>query len=293
MAVKVGSSREGWAVSGGDPRRGRRDNGLEAAGYVAAGDVDPRVGEHLLDVLALEGIAAYLHPAADLNPVTRTTLLPQRPTDRLFVDREHLDTARTYLAQLAEDAAADSDSDLGGIEDEEYDAGDASDVDDAWRAIVAGFDADTAPTWPSSEDVASPPEPGARRTRRVVGGEPTRRTRAERWRPTGTGTPARQSDEDSLLDGLDTFGADLPDEPEEGFSPPAPPPLPRPSLPTVLAVIGVVGGLIIFLRPGLLPFGTQASLFLGFAALISGFITLVWRLRHDEDDIDHDDGAVV
>ena len=71
----------------GGARRGRRDNGLDAADYAAAGDVDPRVGEHLLDVLAAGGIAAYLQPSADLNPIMRTTTLPARPTDRLYVDR--------------------------------------------------------------------------------------------------------------------------------------------------------------------------------------------------------------
>src|SRR5205085_2454875 len=44
-----GDARRGAVTSGG-PRRGRRDNGLIAAVYAAAGDVDPRVGEHLLDV---------------------------------------------------------------------------------------------------------------------------------------------------------------------------------------------------------------------------------------------------
>ena len=58
-------------MSVGDARHGRRDNGLVAAEYAAAGDVDPRVGEHLLDVLALDGIAAYLRPSTDLHPVTR------------------------------------------------------------------------------------------------------------------------------------------------------------------------------------------------------------------------------
>ena len=53
----------GW-VSAGGARRGRRDNGLDAADYAVAGDVDPRVGEHLLDVLAAGGIAAYLQPSA-------------------------------------------------------------------------------------------------------------------------------------------------------------------------------------------------------------------------------------
>src|SRR5688572_21026660 len=88
---------EGVAVTGGDARRGRRDNGLVAADYAVAGDVDPRVGEHLLDVLGLDGIAAYLRPSTDLNPITRSSTLPDRPTDRLYVDRVHLDTAQAYL----------------------------------------------------------------------------------------------------------------------------------------------------------------------------------------------------
>src|SRR5262249_31360048 len=86
------------AVTSGDAKRGRRDNGLSAAHYAAAGDVDPRVGEHLLDVLAVDGIAAYLRPSADVNPLTRSSVLHSRPTDRLYVDQVHLSTARDYLA---------------------------------------------------------------------------------------------------------------------------------------------------------------------------------------------------
>jgi hypothetical protein len=93
-------------MTSGPHRRGRRDNGLEASAYAAAADVDPRVGEHLLDVLGLAGIAAYLQPAADLHPVTRTTMLPNRPTDRLFVDRDHLAEARGFLDQLRSDETA-------------------------------------------------------------------------------------------------------------------------------------------------------------------------------------------
>ncbi len=93
-------------MSGGAARRGRRDNGLEAVEYAAAADVDPRVGEHLLDVLALAGIAAYLQPTADLHPVTRTTTLPSRPTDRLYVDRRQLGEARGYVSRLGADKPA-------------------------------------------------------------------------------------------------------------------------------------------------------------------------------------------
>jgi hypothetical protein len=97
------------------------------------------------------------------------------------------------------------------------------------------------------------------------------------------------------LDGLDTFGANLPDEGDEIFTPPVAPPIPRPSMPTVLAVIGVIGGLIVFLKPELLSFLNESlAMFLGFAAIVSGFGTLVWRLRPgDDEDIDPDDGAKV
>ena len=87
-------------MSAGGARRGRRDNGLDASEYAVAGDVDPRVGEHLLDVLAAGGIAAYLQPSADLNPITRTTTVPARPVDRLYVDRSHLTTATSAACQF-------------------------------------------------------------------------------------------------------------------------------------------------------------------------------------------------
>jgi len=249
-------------VSAGDPRHGRRDNGLTASEYAAAGDVDPRVGEHLLDVLALDGIAAYLRPTTDLNPVTRSSSLPGRPTDRLYVDRSHLATAREYMKQLAEEAPPPADPD----------------VDEAWAQIVAGFDADTPSPrrpWPAAEDVSE-----------------ERPHRLPTHRPRTTPRPTADEDEPSLLDGLDTFGADLPDEEDERFVPPTPPPLPRPSLPAVLGVIGIIGGIAVFLRPDLLPIGAGSAMVLGFAACLAGAVTLVWRLRSGDDD-DPDDGARV
>lgn len=324
-------------MTGGEARRGRRDNGLTAAHYSAAGDVDPRVGEHLLDVLALNGIAAYLRPSADINPLTRSSVLPNRPTDRLYVDQAHLDTAREYLARLAADAADDV------IPEDDH----ATD-DDVWAEIVAAYESEPQErSWPEAEDLGEarpatavqpdrepddPPlargdetaieptgsgptgsglftptdgtEPPAHRDR------PIPRAGASGWKETGaTGReptlpePVRDStwdthsydaDSPSLLDGLDTFGADLADE--EGYTPPAPPPIPRPSLPTALGLIGVVGGLIVFLKPSLLPIEDGAAMILGFSVLVAGFVTLVWRLRpgDDEDeDTDPDDGARV
>jgi hypothetical protein len=89
------------------PRRGkgRRDNGLDAALWSPVSDVDPRVGEHLLDVLEAAGIAAYLEPATDIEPYTRTVSLPSPPSDRLFVDRARRTEARTLLDQHAEPPA--------------------------------------------------------------------------------------------------------------------------------------------------------------------------------------------
>ena len=301
-------------MTAGDARHGRRDNGLVAAEYASAGDVDPRVGEHLLDVLALDGIAAYLRPTTDMHPVTRSSTLPGRPTDRLYVDRQYLATARGHLARLAADAdapdgpattgpasagrvaggpdnpAARGPGDGGTGASADSAAGGSAGGDDleaAWAQIMAGYDAEVdAPrrSWPSAEEVADSPSDG-------TGTSPG-------WAPARGGgmlPRAAPADQPSLLDGLDTFGADLPDSDEdnEGYTPPAPPPLPRPSLPSALGVVGVVGGLIVFLRPDLLPVDEGVALLVGFAAIVAGFVTLVWRLRPGDDGDDPDDGARV
>lgn len=265
----------------GGARRGRRDNGLEAAEYVAAGDVDPRVGEHLLDVLAAAGIAAYLQPSADLNPVTRTTTVPSRPTDRLYVDRAHLDTARAYIAQLADETP-----------DAAPTTGD-SDVEKRWQEIVAGYHAgpvgDTPP-WPEAEDIGPeaedvPPETPVPRPAHDVPPRRQESVGASQW---------RAPDQPSLLDGLDTFGADLPDEPEEGYTPPPPPPLPRLSTYAIAALLAIVVGFVLFLFPGLLPVERGFATLVGFTGIIGGFVTLIWRMRPgDDDEYDPDDGARV
>src|SRR5262245_25839991 len=159
----------------------RRDNGLVAAEYAPAGDVDPRVGEHLLDVLALDGIAAYLRPSSDLHPVTRTATLPNRPTDRLYVDRVHLAQARDYLARLAADAKAQEQTGARGAAE-----------DEVWSQIVAGFAAEAVPPvrpWPAAEDL---PEPAP------AGPDPAAVTDE---RPTITVHPAGDDEPASLLDG--------------------------------------------------------------------------------------------
>jgi hypothetical protein len=70
--------------------RGRRDNGLDSEAYAPVADVDPRLADHLLDVLGLREVPAYVEPTSD--PVT---------ADRLFVAADQTAAAQQVLADLA------------------------------------------------------------------------------------------------------------------------------------------------------------------------------------------------
>nr|WP_296073495.1 DUF308 domain-containing protein [uncultured Actinoplanes sp.] len=266
-------------MTAGGARRGRRDNGLDAADYAVAGDVDPRVGEHLLDVLAAGGIAAYLQPTADLNPILRATTLPARPTDRLYVDRTRLDAAREQLHKVTGGAPPTPPPDPTA----------EPDIEAEWAKIVAGFHTDIDPTtapWPATENIDTKPEPP-----RTTGPQS----------PDGVAYHRRRTDqplpEPSLLDGLDTFGgadATAEDEEEERYVPPPPPPLPRISKYAVIGVLAVIAGFLLFLFPQVIPIDQDYVTLIGFAAIVTGAVMLVWRLRSgDDDEDDYDDGAVV
>ncbi|MEV1147395.1 DUF308 domain-containing protein, partial [Micromonospora sp. NPDC049799] len=153
--------------------------------------------------------------------------------------------------------------------------------------------------WPAAEDVDDPGPTGG--VGRTGGEDPTGPTATDvrrlPWAADVSGiTVGRgRQDEPSLLDGLDTFGADLPDDDEEeGYTPPPPPPLPRFSKYAVLGVLGIVVGFVLFLFPDVLPADRAVVTLLGFTGILAGFVTLIWRLRPgDEDDRDPHDGAVV
>jgi hypothetical protein len=125
--------------------RGRRDNGLEAALWAPVQDVDPRVGEHLLDLLASAGIAAYLEPATDVGPYTRTVFLPSPPSDRLFVDRARRADARELLAQHGDGLPGPV---------PERPAPTADDLE--FARIVAAFEAEHGPAATGPDDVPEP-----------------------------------------------------------------------------------------------------------------------------------------
>jgi hypothetical protein len=135
--------------------RGRRDNGLDAALWSPLRDVDPRVGEHLLDVLYDAGIAAYLEPAADIAPYTRTVFLPSPPTDRLFVDRARRAEAGTLVDAQADEHARPVPERARLRRDLDEDA--------EWARIVAAFEAEhghmTVEDSPAEAPLPPPPPP--------------------------------------------------------------------------------------------------------------------------------------
>jgi hypothetical protein len=258
-------------VSAAERRRGRRDNGLDASDWRAIDDLDPRVSEEVLAALGDRGIAAYVQPAVDVDPITRSATVPSRPSDRLYVDRQQVQAARDCLR---------------GVLDRSPPA--TADIDAAFAGIVADFHRSdpTASPWPALEDAPRDREPAP---------EPEPEPPLERTRP----VDARHLTESSLLDALDTFGTDLPDaeEPPETFVPPPPPPLPRLSRQAVLGTLAIVVGLVLLLgQPDLLPLDSTTMILLGFAMVLGGAVALILRLRPDPDEDEDpptDDGAQV
>lgn len=244
-------------MAAAERRRGRRDNGLDATDWRALEDLDPRVSEHVLDLLAVQGIAAYVQPAVDVDPLTRSATLPNPPRDRLYVDRQHLSAAKDSLRRFLQASGGQAVSERAPV-----------DVDTAFADIVAHLDDPAA-----VDEVAQEPQ------------------------PTGP-VDGRHVTEPSLLDALDTFGADLPDEePQEKFVPPPPPPLPRMSGQTLLGSLAVVAGLVmVVVRPDFLPLDGSSTMLLGFATMLGGATVLITRLRpgtDPEEESHPDDGAQV
>jgi hypothetical protein len=236
--------------------RGRRDNGLDAVLWSPLRDVDPRVGEHLLDVLQAVGIAAYLEPSADVGEYTRTVFLPSPPLDRLFVDRSRRAEARGVVdenaplgadADAPEQAAPEAATARRDIHERDIHERDI-DEDAEWARIVASFE-------------------------------------EEHGRPVVTGelsdAPPPAPHEPAVLD-----------RPDEHYEPPPPPPLPVPAPTSLYALLLIAGGLLLVGAPGVLGLSTDLGLVLGVAAIAGGVAMFVSRMRDRSMD-DGDDGAIV
>ncbi|MCZ2807183.1 hypothetical protein O2W18_18900 [Modestobacter sp. VKM Ac-2983] len=136
--------------------RGRRDNGLDATLWHPLRDVDPRVGEHLLDLLAAAGIAAYLEPATDVQPYTRSVSFPSPPSDRLFVDRARRTEAAAVVDPHTDEPAAPRPMPARSER--------ATDEDAEFARIVAAFEAEHGRNVVAAEPRDDPPPPPAERS---------------------------------------------------------------------------------------------------------------------------------
>jgi hypothetical protein len=126
--------------------RGRRDNGLDSEKFSPVADVDPRLADHLLDVLGLREVPAYVEPAPANSPAL---------ADRLYVASHQTAEAREVLAALASELGIEvaRDGHVFTERSRPIDPLEGVDTDAEFAAIVAGmedlsrpmFDADASP----------------------------------------------------------------------------------------------------------------------------------------------------
>jgi len=266
-------------MSGGS-RRGRRDNGLDASSFVPLRDVDPRVGEHLLDLLRDAGIAAYLEPTSDVDSYTRAVSLPSPPSDRLWVDKSARPDAHSLIVEHADDDvlhAAPTPTRRSG-----KDEVDGLDEERLWAQIVADYDrASVAPVppWPVNEDNDQDPGRSGSSAAPEVNDDDDRRLRTA-----GDGPRTRREE-----------AADhRRDNPDDHYLPPPPPPVPQLQAATLYALVLIAAGAMFLVAPGVLDLGADASLVLGVLGIVAGVGMLVYRMRERPPfDEGPDDGAVV
>ncbi|HTR71334.1 MAG TPA: hypothetical protein VMH41_14050 [Mycobacteriales bacterium] len=196
------------AEYGSGPRSGARDNGLRCAGYVAVGDLDPRIADALLDRLRDEGIAAYVLPAPGERGGYLELRLPDRPTDRLFADTTYAERAREVLQNEADTAAGHTATEAEATTpptESPRPADTEIDFDAAWKEVLgslqSGAPAGEGP-WPASEEV---------------------------------------SQSSAVLDELEVDDPAL----EDHFVPPPPPPLPRLRKVTIIGWLAIAFGIVL------------------------------------------------
>lgn len=135
---------------GQGPRSGARDNGLRCAGYVAIGDLDPRVADALLETLRAEGIAAYVAPTPGARGGYLEVRLPSQLTDRLYADSERANRAGELLAKTPRDdpAQATEVAAVAGSTEPEID------FESAWQQLLGSLQSQPGsptPQWPAGD----------------------------------------------------------------------------------------------------------------------------------------------
>lgn len=249
-----------------------RGNGLRAEIYSRLSDLDPRVADAMLEQLRESGIAAYVVPVGHEVSDEWASRLPDSPTDRLYVDADFVDSARTMLR------AHQPEAERGPGQNGARVPLDQEDEDRAWREIVAAFNSeptDPVSPWPAIEDL----DDEATEPRRDREADPDEESRGD--------SPPRPGPRDWVV-----REAELD---EDHYVPPLPPRAPRPDPVTVGSWLSLFGG------PGYLLLATVAgwrippwAAFLAVAAFIGGFVVLVVRMNDDPPtDSGPDDGAIV
>lgn len=242
-----------------------RDNGLRAEAYIPLADLDPRLADAMLEVLRDSGIAAYAVPAGSEVSGHLGTHMPERPTDRLYVDAAATDPAWEVLR-----------ANLPSMDVEREGSGrDLSpgprDEDEVWQNLVAAYHrepSDPVPPWPASEDIDH----------------------------TDAGESAGEDSADprDLPVSQERKASEQPSD-DEHFVPPPPPPVPRPDPVTTTSWLCLFGGPTYLLLSTMVGWPIPGwAAFVAVAAFIGGFVALVVRMGDEPPpDSGPDDGAVV
>jgi len=284
-----------------------RDNGFVARHYLPLADLDPRLAEAMLEVLRGESIAAYVEPSTGRLGGYLEVHLPDRPHDRLWVDREHRDRAAALLSQHTETAplpplpADEAATDPPAADTTAADDVASSSFEDAWAELVANYDAPGqasgeagVPPWPVAEDVLGTPtdfidgqqslpldlpDDNPVVPRRIVRpAEPTNGAPAPDAADSPNGDHGGEYDPLSILD--------------EHFVPPTPPKPPKMRPATRWAILAIVFGFAVIIVKELSN-AVPGGIAVGVLAIVGGFAALVAGMRSERESDDSDDGAVV
>ncbi|WP_406449256.1 hypothetical protein OG782_09505 [Streptomyces sp. NBC_00876] len=175
------------------------------------------------------------------------------------------------------------------------------DEDAVWQAIVAGYgeeppDPPGARPFRSIEDLALPEDgPAALDQDKGIGKRPPRPPEKPLGSSVvfapGVGGPRDYEPAESADGGID----DEDDSPEGHFVPPEPPPLPEADVTAKFAWLAVIGGPVLLLLAVLLRWEmTWWLTTVCVGGFLGGFVTLVARMEHDDEDGDDPGrGAVV
>ena len=290
----------------------RRDNGLRADQFVALADVDPRLGEHLLDLLRLAEIPAYLEPTTDPRVATRYPV--SGPVERLYVESDQRQEARAVVVAAAHEAGEDPAPDVSpssasfDVTARHEDVLAGIDLDAEFARIVSGF------SGPAGTP-ARAPDPGDRRigiNRRRLDPDDLVADAADAADaddaddgkgtadPENTGADLDEAAEaaakrrhEAELNG--NLAAELAEDDEDHFHPPTAPPFPVPTANTVGAVLLLLLGMVVLIRGDLFGLGSEMSFPTSVLLLLGGSALIIRGLRDRPADGEEpdDDGAEV